>query len=263
MSKAPVFFISHGAPSFALEPDRLGPLLTALGSELTDIQAVLVLSPHWQTRGIRVMTTAAPTTLHDFGGFAEALYQLQYPVPGAPELAIATADLLAAASFPVSLDDQRGLDHGAWVPLLHLLPDRHLPVFQVSLPTDLSAAGAFRLGQVLAPLRERGVLIIGSGSLTHNLYEFRQHGAEAAYARVFTEWTRAAVQTRASDALLGYREQAPHAVRAHPTEEHFLPLLIALGASDQNDELTVIDGGIQHGVLSMESYRWQAAAAPN
>ena len=152
---APVLFISHGAPTFALEPGLLGPQLTALGAQLADIRAVLVVSPHWQTRGVKVMATAQPETVHDFGGFASALYDLHYPAAGHPALAAEVAQLLAEAGWPVAVDGQRGLDHGAWVPLRHLLPDAQLPVFQVSLPHDLDTAGALRLGQALAPLRAR------------------------------------------------------------------------------------------------------------
>ena len=254
---APVLFISHGAPTFALEPGLLGPQLTALGAQLADIRAVLVVSPHWQTRGVKVMATAQPETVHDFGGFASALYDLHYPAAGHPALAAEVAQLLAEAGWPVAVDGQRGLDHGAWVPLRHLLPDAQLPVFQVSLPHDLDTAGALRLGQALAPLRARGVLVVGSGSMTHNLYEFRHAQADAAdYAVEFTHWIRQAVNSNAVDKLVDYRQRAPHALRAHPTEEHYLPLLVAMGARSGDEPAHVIDGGITNGVLSMESYAW-------
>ncbi len=254
---APVLFISHGAPTFALEPGLLGPQLTALGAQLADIRAVLVVSPHWQTRGVKVMATAQPETVHDFGGFASALYDLHYPAAGHPALAAEVAQLLADAGWPVAVDGQRGLDHGAWVPLRHLLPDAQLPVFQVSLPHDLDTAGALRLGQALAPLRARGVLVVGSGSMTHNLYEFRHAQADAAdYAVEFTHWIRQAVNSNAVDKLVDYRQRAPHALRAHPTEEHYLPLLVAMGARSGDEPAHVIDGGITNGVLSMESYAW-------
>ena len=257
MNKAPVFFISHGAPTFALEPGVLGPRLFALGQQLSGLTAVLVVSPHWQTRDLRVMTTAAPATVHDFGGFPAALYELQYPAPGHPQYAKEAAHLLADAGFTAGFDEQRGLDHGAWVPLRHLLPGADVPVFQVSMPVTLNAADAVRLGRALAPLRERGVLIVASGSLTHNLYEFRQSGAsEAAYAREFVGWVREAVLANEVDRLVAYRQSAPHAERAHPTEEHYLPLLVALGARAGDEAAQVIEGGITHGVLSMESYAW-------
>jgi len=257
MMTAPALFVSHGAPTFALEPGLLGPRLIKIGERLSGVTAVLVVSAHWQTRGVQVMTTATPETVHDFGGFPPELYELQYPAPGAPALAAETARLLAEAGIAVSFNDRRGLDHGVWVPLGFLFPRSDVPVFQVSMAVDLDAEGALRLGRALAPLRERGVLVVGSGSLTHNLYEFRQYAPqEATYAREFSEWIRQEIVRRDVGALTRYRQGAPHAERAHPTEEHFLPLLVALGASRATDALDLIHGGITHGVLSMDSFAW-------
>ena len=167
--------------------------------------------------------------------------------------------MLRSAGLGAVPDTSRGLDHGAWVPLLHMYPDADVPVLQVSMPGSLDSEWALRLGQALAPLAEEGVLVIGSGSLTHNLYEFRQHAAEEAdYAREFTQWIREAVLANDSARLLAALRDAPHAARSHPTSEHFLPLLVAYGAARQSGDLTwpvtVLDGGIEHGVLSMESY---------
>jgi len=253
----PVFFISHGAPTFALEPGQLGANLRAMGQQLAGIQAVLVVSPHWQTRELQVLTTPKPETVHDFGGFPAALYQLQYPAPGQPELALAALRLLAQAGWPVTAEANRGLDHGAWVPLLHLLPKTDVAVFQVSLPHSLDTAGALALGRALAPLRDQGVLIVGSGSLTHNLHDLQSPAAPAvAYAVEFAHWIRQAVVRADVEALLDYRRLAPHAERAHPTQEHFLPLLVALGASREGEVAQVIAGDINFGVISMESYVW-------
>ena len=257
LQRAPVLFISHGAPTFALEPGQLGAKLRALGQQLTGVKAVLVVSPHWQTRELQVLTTPKPETVHDFGGFPAALYQLQYPAPGHPELAQEALRLLTQAGWAVTAEAQRGLDHGAWVPLWHLLPQATIPVFQVSMPHRLDTAGALAMGRALAPLRDQGVLIVGSGSLTHNLYDLQQPAAPAvAYAVEFAHWVRQAVNRADVDALLDYRLRAPHAERAHPTQEHFLPLLVALGASHESEEAQVIAGDITHGVLSMESYAW-------
>lgn len=258
MIQAPVLFISHGAPTFAIEPGALGPQLQAVGQKLSGAKAVLVVSPHWQTRDVQVMTTAQPETVHDFGGFPSELYTLQYPAPGQPTLADAAARLLAAAGFTSGVDGRRGLDHGAWVPLMHLLPGARVPVFQVSMPVSLTAAQAVELGRALAPLRAQGVVIMGSGSMTHNLHEFRQGQTRPeAYAQEFAAWVRAAVAANALKPLMNYRAEAPHAVRAHPTEEHFLPLLVALGARQEGDALQLLDGGgVIHGMLSMESYVW-------
>ena len=254
MNLAPSIFVSHGSPMFALEPGKLGPALQQIGRTLPDVKAIVIVSPHWQTKGVRVATTAAPETIHDFGGFPAPLYDLQYTPPGAPALALEVVRMLVDAGFEAAIDARRGLDHGAWVPLRYLKPDADVPVFQVSLPHDIDAAGALRLGRALAPLRARGVLVIGSGSLTHNLYEFRQHIADPEYAQAFADWVADAMHRRDVDALVHYRARAPHAARAHPSEEHYLPLLVALGASHADEPAALIEGGMTHEVLSMDSF---------
>ncbi|WP_119719299.1 dioxygenase family protein [Cognatilysobacter tabacisoli] len=254
MPRAPSLFVSHGSPMFALEPGRLGPTLRQVGAGLPDLTAIVVVSPHWQTRGVRVTGATTLETIHDFSGFPPPLYALQYPARGAPELATDIVALLAASGFDAASDSARGLDHGAWVPLRYLKPAADVPVLQVSLPHDLDAAGALRLGRALASLRERGVLVVGSGSLTHNLYEFRQHVADPEYAQAFADWIADAVQRGDVDALVGYRDRAPHAARAHPTEEHYLPLLVALGASAPDEPRTLLAGGMTYGTLSMDSF---------
>lgn len=251
---APALFVSHGSPMFALEPGLLGPNLAALGDRIDRPAAILVVSPHWQTGGVRVTATSAPETIHDFGGFPAALYALQYTPPGDPALAQDVVALLRAAGFDAGADPGRGLDHGAWVPLRYLAPRADVPVLQVSLPIGIDTAGALRLGEALAPLRERGVLVIGSGSLTHNLYEFRQHVRDPDYAQAFADWVADAVARRDVEALVEYRRQAPFAGRAHPTEEHYLPLLVALGASRDDEPGTLVPGGMTHEVLSMDSF---------
>ena len=255
MSTQPSLFVSHGAPTFAVEPGLAGAQLRALGRALGKPKAIVIVSPHWMTRGVEITATERPETIHDFGGFPRALYALQYPAPGSPRLAARIREVLLAGGIAASLDAQRGLDHGAWVPLMHQYPDADVPVVQVSLPFDTDAGKAFALGRALAPLADEGVLIVGSGSLTHNLYEFRTGEVrEAAYAREFSEWVRQAVQDGDTQRLLETLERAPHAQRAHPTTEHFLPLLVAAGASREPTPATVLDGGIRHGVLAMESY---------
>ena len=255
MTHSPSLFISHGAPTFAIEPGRAGAQLAELGSRLELPRAIVVVSPHWITRGVKVTGAAQPKTIHDFGGFDSKLYDITYPAPGDPALADRIVSMLSAAGWPASIDAQRGLDHGAWVPLLHLYPQADVPVLQVSMPVDLDSARAFELGRALAPLAKDGVLVIGSGSLTHNLYEFREGVVdEAGYAREFTHWIRDAVRAGDSDRIVNALEQAPHAKRAHPTPDHYLPLAVALGAAKAELPVTVLDGGIVHGVLAMESY---------
>jgi 4,5-DOPA dioxygenase extradiol len=252
----PTLFVSHGAPTFAIEPGLSGAQLAHLGHQLERPRAIVVVSPHWITRGgVKVTGARRPETIHDFGGFDPKLYDINYPVVGDPVLAQRIAALLSAAGWTAAIDAQRGLDHGAWVPLLHLFPNAEIPVLQVSMPSDLDERKAYALGQDLAPLTDEGVLVIGSGSLTHNLYEFRARtSTEAAYAREFTEWVREAVRQGDVPRVIGALEQAPHAHRAHPTTEHFLPLPVALGAARNAASTTVLNGGITHGVLAMESY---------
>jgi 4,5-DOPA dioxygenase extradiol len=259
MPRLPTLFISHGSPTFALEPGLAGPALAALGQSLPRPSAVLVVSPHWMTREPRVATTPKPQTIHDFGGFPAALYQLQYPAPGAPDVAQRAIALLRAAGFPAVADAQWGLDHGAWVPLLHLLPKADVPVFQVSLPARSDGASAYAYGQALAPLLDEGVLVIGSGSLTHNLREVRFDAPEARAERhvvEFTQWIHTVVTGRDHASLRQAMALAPHAQRAHPTAEHLWPLMVAAGAAGEQVPAVRMEGGITHGVLSMDAFRF-------
>jgi 4,5-DOPA dioxygenase extradiol len=256
--KIPALFVSHGAPTFALEPGQAGPLLYAIGERvlaLPGLRAVLVISPHWRSRGLRISASARPQTVHDFGGFPAPLYALRYPASGAPEVAREVAALLDQSGLPTQLADDQGLDHGAWVPLLHMLPGAPLPVLQLSLPTELHPAEALTLGRTLAPLRDQGVLILASGSLTHNLYEFRQSENEIpeGYVDEFVQWARHAAIAHDVAALVDFRG-APHSRRAHPSDEHYLPLLVAAGASSADEPVEVVEGGVTYGVLSMEGY---------
>lgn len=260
----PLLFVSHGAPMFAIEPGLAGKHLAELGRELSRPDAIVVLSPHWTTRGqVSVTASTAPSTIHDFGGFPDALYQIQYPAPGAPALAAQIVDMLKASGWQSSLDATRGLDHGAWVPLLYLAPEADIPIVQVSMPTSLDTRQAWQLGQALRPLRDINVLIVASGSLTHNLYEFRgatTHGAQ--YVEDFAAWTAKTLASGNVDQLLDYKQYAPWAERAHPTDEHYLPLFIALGAAGEHYETRVIEGGITYGILAMDSYLFTPAQTP-
>jgi 4,5-DOPA dioxygenase extradiol len=256
----PSLFISHGSPMFALEPGQAGPLLTQLGDSLPRPKAVAVISPHWMTRGAAVCTNPLPETIHDFGGFDPRLYQMQYPAPAVTEYAQHAINLLASAGWNPVADTRWGFDHGAWVPLTYLYPKADVPVFQISLPVGLSEARAFEYGQALSDLREQGVLVIGSGSLTHNLSEFRGQAADAPvqpYVSAFVQWVREAVQNGDAASLKRTFELAPHAHRAHPSDEHYLPLLVAMGAAQgafQSTRGRLIDGGVTHGLLSMDSF---------
>lgn len=259
----PLLFVSHGAPMFAIEPGLAGKHLAELSRELPRPDAIVILSPHWMTRDeVSVTASTAPSTIHDFGGFPDALYQIQYPAPGSPALAAQIVDMLHGAGWKSSLNVNRGLDHGAWVPLLYLAPEADIPVVQVSMPASLDTREAWKLGQALKPLRDMNVLIVASGSLTHNLYEFRgatPHGAQ--YVKDFAAWTAKTLASGDLGQLLDYKQYAPSAERAHPTDEHYLPLFIALGAAGEDYETRVLEGGVTYGVLAMDSYLFSSKSA--
>jgi 4,5-DOPA dioxygenase extradiol len=246
----------------AIEPGQAGNQLAKLGRELTQPRTIVVISPHWMTRGEACVTASThPETIHDFGGFPDALYELQYPAPGAPSLAQEIVDLLGDAGWKARLDARRGLDHGAWVPLLYLAPEASTPVIQVSMPMPMDTHSALKLGQALKPLRDMNVLIVASGSLTHNLYEFRGATAHGeAYVKQFAAWTAHVLEAGDTAQVLDYRRLAPGAERAHPTDEHFLPLLIALGAAGETYHVRILEGGITYGVLAMDSYVFSSVA---
>lgn len=257
MSTAPVLFVSHGAPTLALEPGGAGAMLRRLGgAALGNAQALLVVSAHWEAMAATASLAEVPATIHDYGGFPDALRRLHYPAPGAPATARAARALLAAAGIDAATDPDRGLDHGAWVPLRYLAPEARVPVAQLSLVRGGSPELHYRIGLALRPLLAEGVALIGSGSLTHNLYEIRWDAGEgeaAAWVREFADWF--AERSEAGDvaALLDYRRRAPHAPRNHPTEEHLLPYFVALGAHG-GAPLGRVAGGVCFGVLSMDAF---------
>jgi len=259
--RLPVLFVSHGSPMFALEAGETGPALTRWGQALRqrhpDLRGVVILSPHWMAHGVEVMAHAQPPTWHDFGGFPPALYRLQYPAPGAPVLAQQVQARLAQAGIAATLNPERPLDHGAWVPLMHLLPQADVPVVQLALPVDADARAVYALGQALQDLRSQGVLLVGSGSMTHNLREFFGGERQAAsYVVEFSRWVEQQVQAGAIDALLDWQQQAPHALRAHPTDEHFLPLYFALGAGAGSTP-HYLSREVMYGMLAMDAFALQ------
>ncbi|MGE7993837.1 DODA-type extradiol aromatic ring-opening family dioxygenase [Pseudomonas sp. NPDC089554] len=252
----PSLFISHGSPMLALQPGASGPALAALAAGLPRPKAIVVVSAHWESRALQVMSTAQPPTWHDFRGFPAALHAVQYPAPGEPELAQRVIDLLAAADLPASRDNQRPFDHGTWVPLSLMYPDADIPVLQVSLPSHFGPALQVRVGEALKPLREDGILLVGSGSITHNLGELSwQAGPEVIepWAKAFRDWVAQRLEDDDRTALLDYRQQAPHAARNHPTDEHLLPLFFAMGAGER---FSLVHQGFTLGALGMDIYRF-------
>ena len=196
---------------------------------------------------------AKPETIHDFYGFPQPLYQLRYPAPGAPDVAQRALALLKDAGFTAAIDGCRGLDHGAWSPLLYMYPEADVPVVQAAVQTALGPKHHLELGRALAPLAAENVLIVGSGHLTHNLRE-RRNGGPAAYVREFQDWVKQRIDRGALDELADYRSLSPNGVRAHPTDEHFLPLFVALGAAREGFKAERLYDGIETGSLAMDAY---------
>jgi 4,5-DOPA dioxygenase extradiol len=244
---------------FALEPGSTGPALAAWSKALRQLhgplRGVLVLSAHWMAHGPAVMISPRPGTWHDFGGFPPELYKLQYPAPGSTPLGLEVLGLLKAAGLDAQGEPERPMDHGAWVPLMHLFPDADVPVVQVAMPAYAGPREVYALGAALQGLRSSGVLLMGSGSMTHNLGEFfGGQRAAAPYVLEFSRWIEAALQRGDLAALLDYRAQAPHAVRAHPSDEHFLPLFFALGAAGEGARPDYLSREVMHGMLAMDAF---------
>lgn len=259
MTRLPSLYISHGSPMTALQPGQTGARLAELAAVLPRPQAIVIASAHWLSRQLQIGQAGAPETIHDFGGFPAALYQLRYPAPGAPALAKRVLQLLDRAGLAPTLDPERGLDHGVWVPLRLLYPAADIPVVPVSIQPEPGPAHQYALGQALAPLRNEGVLVIGSGSITHNLRDLRagyNDERQAPYVYPFIRWIEQKLAAGDIDALLDYRRQAPFAERAHPTDEHLLPLFVALGAAGTNARAERLDAGIAMGLLAMDIYRF-------
>lgn len=252
----PSLFISHGSPMLALQPGASGPALAQLAAELPRPKAIVIVSAHWESQELWVASNPAPETWHDFGGFPAELFAVQYPAPGQPILAEKVAKRLTQAGLPARLDPQRPFDHGVWVPLSLMYPQADIPVVQVSLPSHLGPELQNRVGKALSGLREQGILLIGSGSITHNLRELDWHaGPESVepWALAFRDWMIERLASNDEAALHDYRRQAPFAVRSHPTDEHLLPLYFARGAGG---EFSIAHQGFTMGALGMDIYRF-------
>jgi 4,5-DOPA dioxygenase extradiol len=252
----PSLFISHGSPMLALEPGESGPALARLAAEMPRPRAIVIVSAHWESTDLLVNANPQPETWHDFGGFPAALFAVQYPAVGLPQLSAEVVELLKAAGLPANTNAQRPFDHGVWVPLSLMYPNADIPIVQVSLPTRAGPALQTRVGHALAGLREQGVLIIGSGSITHNLRELDWHaGPESVepWAKAFRDWMIDKLASNDEAALHDYRAQAPNAVRNHPSDEHLLPLYFARGAGG---EFSVAHKGFTMGALGMDIYRF-------
>ncbi len=242
----PTLFLSHGAPPLA--DDAIWTReLASWSEELPQPEAVLVVSAHWESAPLTVSATETVPLFYDFYGFPQRYYEVTYPAPGAPDLADSVTKLVGGQGSPIHQDPTRGLDHGAYVPLVEMYPDADVPVLQISMPT-LDPARLFDLGRRLAPLRDEGILILGSGFSTHNLREMNLAAppdvAPPTWSSEFDHWLDESLRSGDIDALIGFEDQAPAATLAHPRTEHFAPLFVALGAvaDDRLDSSTAIDG---------------------
>ncbi|MGE5386206.1 MAG: DODA-type extradiol aromatic ring-opening family dioxygenase [Betaproteobacteria bacterium] len=257
MSRHPVLFVSHGAPDLLLAPGRTGMLWQALGEQLPAPKAILAVSAHWETPVPTVSTAANPRTIHDFAGFPPALYRQRYAAPGAPALAERVLGLLRDAGLPVEADAGRGFDHGAWAPLSLLYPAADIPVTQLSIQSHAGPEWHYRLGEALRPLRQEGVLVLASGSVTHNLARLAPPGTPpAAFAVDFADWLAAKLQAEDIPALLDYRRQSPTGAACHPREEHLLPLFVAIGVGGESGVPQRHTPEFSYGSLAMDAYLW-------
>ncbi|MEY2633459.1 MAG: hypothetical protein RIR00_2113 [Pseudomonadota bacterium] len=259
----PSLFVPHGAPTFALRPGAAGAALAGAARQLPRPRAILIVSAHWDSAQPLVGAAERPATIHDFWGFPAELYRMHYPATGCREGSEAVAAALVAAGLPAQLDPERGLDHGAWLPLRLMFPEADIPVIPVSIQSHAGPAHHYRLGQALAPLTRQGFLVIASGNLTHNLRDYQmaamQGGQTPAYVGEFADWLAERLAAKDLPALLDYRQQAPGAQRAHPSDEHLLPLYVALGAAGEGAAVERLHAGIADYVIAMDAYRFNAA----
>lgn len=256
MTRAAALFVSHGAPTLPIEDIPARRFLETLGETVDRPDAICCVSAHWDTGRAAVTGATRLETIHDFYGFSPPLYALRYPAPGAPALA---ADI--AARLGGDIDPARGLDHGAWVPLLMAYPDADVPVAQVSLQSAQGPRGAYDMGRRLRDLRTEGVMLLASGGITHNLRAvqaaFQQGGAAGPppdWTREFVDWIADRLEARDIETLLDYRAAAPFAGHNHPTDEHFLPLFVLLGALFDDERPRRLHQSYSYGVLAMDAW---------
>ncbi|MEM6520210.1 MAG: class III extradiol ring-cleavage dioxygenase [Cyanobacteria bacterium P01_C01_bin.70] len=256
MSSFPTLFLSHGAPDLPIREGAVNHFLKSLSQQLPQPQAILVISAHWPGEPLQVSATLNPETHHDFSGFPQALYQLDYPAPGSPELANRIVQLLSPAGIACQPHSRRGFDHGTWTPLILAYPTAEIPVVQLSVQYRQSPQRHWQIGQALEPLRHEGVLIIGSGSATHNLAAMRSdyQASTPAWVWEFDDWLTKTIEHQNWGALMQYRQLAPYARENHPTPEHLLPLFVALGAVGQAAQAKQLHRSYTYGVLSMAAY---------
>lgn len=247
----PSVFVSHGSPALAIEQGPSRDFLSGLGRRLGSPKAIVCVSAHWETEEVCVSLDPAPETIHDFYGFPPELYRLRYPAPGDPALGRRIVGLIPHARAA----ERRGFDHGVWSPLQLMYPDASIPVVGISVQTGRDARRHYEVGRALAGLRDEGILILGSGSATHNL---REMGRSGPHVTEFEQWLCSAVTAGRTEDLLRWEELAPHAKRNHPTPEHLLPLFAPLGAAGTGAPGAVLNRVFEYSSLSMATSVWGA-----
>jgi 4,5-DOPA dioxygenase extradiol len=258
--RLPVLFVAHGNPMNALGRTRFAAFLRSWGPTWPEARADLVISAHWEEEPLAVTAAERPGTLHDFGGFPRELYTLRYPAPGDPALARRVVGLLGAAGLPCRLDEQRPLDHGTWAPLLQLRPAADVPVVQLALPAQAPLSRHVEIGRALTPLRDEGVLVLGSGNLVHNLRTAdlsEETPPVQEWARDFDAWVRDRLDSGDVAALADFVARGPQARRAHPTLEHYAPLLVCCGAAGEQPVVSYPYEGFEHATLSLRCVRME------
>ncbi len=260
MSKRmPVVFVSHGAPDALLKAPDTVAAWREMSRHIPQPKGIMVVSAHWEAQQPTASLATAPETIYDFSGFSPELYRMKYPTQGAPKLAERVISLLSDAGIKGDLNPNRGLDHGAWVPLTAMFPNADIPVTQLSLVRNGNASTHLEIGKALAPLRDEDILILTSGAITHNFgwLNWRADGSETPFpkAQVFGEWVADQIDLHSAASLLNYR-RAPNGAESHPTEEHFMPLFVALGAANA-DTPSRYRPRFTYGALSMDAYLWQ------
>lgn len=253
-----VLFVPHGAPTFALHPGAAGAAMARQAQSFGAPRAIVVVSPHWETAVPTVGTGAHLETLYDFGGFDPRLYDIRYPATGCPEAALQVVAALQEHGFAVKQDAQRGLDHGAWMPLRQMFPEADVPVIPLSVQTHAGPEHALRVGQALAVLAAQNILVVASGNITHNLRDYMSAYASGGhtpdYVQAFADWVQTHLEIQDVSALLNYRRLCASAVRAHPSEDHLLPLFTALGAAGADARPQAFYRGISDYVIAMDGY---------
>ena len=251
-------FVSHGAPTMPLEDIPARDFLMKLGKSYRNIKAVLCISAHWQTIKPTLNAVDVNETTHDFYGFQPELYDIKYPVKGSPELAEHALDLIKDGGMECELDHTRGLDHGAWIPLMLMFPDAEIPVIQLSIQNNLDPMKHFNLGKLIEPLRHENILILGSGGAVHPLGYAPLHpdAKTDQWAIDFNEWLKNAVISGNTNALMNYRNSSPYPERAHPYPDHFMPLLASIGAAGEGVNGKIIHDSWYWGDLGMGAYEF-------